>query len=115
MSMNIRPIDLQVLIPKATEAGKAQHTTNQQAAIQQQEFAALWQRISAERQQQVQNPAKSEGGKVTRDKQPPEKRGSQQDGQKDTEDNSEQSKEPAKATGSQFADPVRGHKIDIKT
>lgn len=113
--MNIRPIDLQVLIPQATEAGKTQHTTNQQAAMQQQEFAALWQRISAERQQQVQNPEKSEGGKVTREKQPPEKREQRQGQPKDSEADPEPNNKPAKMAGSQFADPVRGHTIDIKT
>lgn len=110
--MNIRSIDLQVLIPHATEVGKTQHTTNQQNAAQQQDFAMQWQRIAQDRQQQVQLVNHSEGGKVKEKQESPEKHQEQ-----DEQDHSQQqdSQENQESSPEQLAhDPIRGHLIDIK-
>lgn len=56
--MSINPIELQVLIPKATEVGKAQNLANRQETLQQQHVAAQWNDISTNRQHQVQSTAK---------------------------------------------------------
>lgn len=66
MYVNIRPIDLQVLIPQATEVSKTQHTANQHNSAQQQDFASQWQQIAQNRQRQVQNINQPDGGKVSR-------------------------------------------------
>lgn len=107
--MNIRSIDLQVLIPRATEAGKAQQITNHQSVLEQQQFAAQFQEITKGRKQQVQNVPKPEDGKVSRDKEHEQQNQSQQNSsfqshQKDLADQEEI-----------IPDPLRGHVIDIKT
>lgn len=65
--MNIRPVDLQIIIPKATEVGKTQAFMNQQSSIQQQYSEEKNQRIADQRLQQVQETFKNEGGKIQRD------------------------------------------------
>ena len=107
--MNIRSIDLQVLIPRATEAGKVQQLTNQQTVVEQQQFAAQFQEITKERKQQVQHVPKTENGKISRDKEHEQQHQSQQNSsfqrhQKDLADQEEI-----------IPDPLRGHVIDIKT
>lgn len=112
--MNIRSIDLQVLIPQATEVSKTQHTANQQSAAQQQQFAAQWQRIAENRQQQVQVVNQSEGKRIKEQKESPNKQSSQEQEseqkQQDRQDNATNH-----AVTSTHADPIRGHVIDIKT
>lgn len=109
--MTIRPIDMQIIIPRATEVGKAQHTLDQQNIQQQQHFAAQWQQISEKRQQQVQHTGKSEQGKVNREKESKQQFFSERDHhesdtkEKDDEDHSPQTN----------PDPIRGSRIDIKT
>ena len=66
--MSIRPIEMQVLIPKVTEVSKAQHVQNNRGNIQQQEIAAAFQKELEHRQKQVQDTSKSEHRKVDRDK-----------------------------------------------
>ncbi|QJW48390.1 hypothetical protein HA075_23475 [bacterium BFN5] len=65
--MNIRPVDLQIIIPKATEVGKTQAFMNQQSTIQQQYSEEKNQKIADQRLQQVQETFKNEGGKIQRD------------------------------------------------
>jgi hypothetical protein len=110
--MNIRSIDLQVLIPHATEVSKAQHTANQQTASQQQDFAAQWQRISQDRQQQVQTVNQSEGGKIKEKKEDPDKRRNR--GSKEQTQRKDGNAQPPHAPQA-FPDPALGHRIDIKT
>lgn len=66
--MSIRPVDLQVILPHATDVGKVQAIQNDQAATSQQLFAEKLMREAQERQGQVQETQRSEMGKVTRDK-----------------------------------------------
>lgn len=107
--MNIRSIDLQVLIPRTTEVSKAQQTHDHQAALQQQQNAAEWQQLSAARQQQVQRTPQSAGGKVD----PDDKREGRGQQEQQTRDEARQAADTESMDGGQ--DPLRGHHIDIKT
>ncbi|WP_378953079.1 hypothetical protein [Pelosinus sp. sgz500959] len=109
--LTIRPVDLQVLIPRVTEVGKTQHIVDHQDTLQQQQFADKWQHISSNRQQQVQSTGKSDSSKVGRDNHPKEQNHSK----------NEQNQHNPKATDADMEnhasneDPVRGNLIDIKT
>ena len=112
--MSIRSIDMQVLIPKATEVGKQQNNLAQQSTVQQQQVAEQMQKTAEVRQQQVQGLAKGEGGKVKREE-PKEKhnhnhrRGNYGLNQHDLPEQENPEDEPMSK------DPVLGHVIDIKT
>lgn len=105
--MSVRSIDLQVLIPRATEVSRVQQASNHQAELAQQQSAAQWQQLAAARQQQVQHAPQSAGGKVEPDAK--EGQGRREDGKRDRR------REQAEAEAIEGADPVRGHMIDIKT
>ena len=63
--MNIRPIDLQVLIPRATDVAKISAVADQHATTQQQQLATQFQQLANERQQQVEASAHGEhSGKI---------------------------------------------------
>lgn len=111
--MTIRPVDLQVLIPRVTEVGKTQHVNDHQDTLQQQQFAGKWQHISANRQQQVQGTNKDEDGKVGREKHSKEQSNSK-NGQKHQEDK-QSNTDADMANHASSEDPVRGNLIDIKT
>jgi len=111
-NLTIRPIDLQVLIPKVTEVGKNQHTTDHQDTLQQQQFEGKWQQISAKREHQVQGAAKSEESKVG------EKHAKEQNHSKNGKKSGDdmQGKNDADMVNHpSHEDPVRGNLIDIKT
>lgn len=111
LTLTIRPVDLQVLIPRVTEVSKSQHVADHQETLQQQQFADKWQHISANRQHQVQGTAKSESSKVRQENHPKEQNHSK----------NEQNKHNIKANDADMEnhasneDPVRGNLIDIKT
>ena len=65
--MNIRSVDLQVLVPKTTEVGKSQASLNQQSVLQQQYGAEKIQKMSEQQLNQVQHTKKNEGAKVQRE------------------------------------------------
>lgn len=107
--MNIRPMDLQVLIPRTTEVAKNQNNMNQQNAIVAEQSAAEWQKLSTVRQQQIQHTPKSEGGRVG-------ERGEQKQQSGDHSAKGRSTGEVRPEDGEPLAsDPVRGHTIDIKT
>lgn len=115
--MSIRAIDMQVLIPRATEAQKQQSNINQQGALQQQQFAEQMQKLAQVRQQQVQGMVKSQGGKVERDdtKEQDSKQRSKRYPQQKVGDSQAEVAEREKAENSASGqDPVLGHIIDIK-
>lgn len=109
--LTIRPVDLQVIIPRVTEVGKSQHVGNHQETLQQQQFADKWQHISTNRQKQVQSAEKSDSGKIRRENQPKE----EQQAKKDEQKRSSKSKEADMENHASNEDPVRGNLIDIKT
>lgn len=111
--MNIRPMDMQVLIPRATDVAKSQHIHDQQNMLQQQQAAAEWKRIADDRQQQVQSTSKSEGQKI--------KPKDEQDAHKNHRDTDNEQQDGQAASTAEHAqnhaapeDPLRGHRIDIK-
>ncbi|HWR43138.1 hypothetical protein [Sporomusa sp.] len=113
--MSIRSIDMQVLIPRATEAQKHQSNIVQQGALQQQQFAEQMQKTAEVRQHQVQDIVKSQGGKVKRDEtkdNPP----SNSYPRKNTAANQVETAEQENAENTVIGqDPILGHIIDIKT
>lgn len=106
--MSVRPIDLQVLIPRTTEVSRIQQVSDQQAALQQQQSAAEWQRLAANRQQQVQKPQQNVGGKIDPD-------AHQEGGMEHEADHRRDRHRPAEDEEVAGVDPDRGHMIDIKT
>ncbi len=114
--MSIRSIDMQVLIPKATEVGKQQNSLAQQSTVQQQQFAEQMQKTAEMRQHQVQGLTKSQGGKVERDEQKDKSNSQRQD---NPEENNKAAAtellEQENTENSVGRDPILGHIIDIKT
>ena len=110
--MTIRPVDLQVVIPRVTEVSKTQHTLNQQDTLQQQQFEGKWQQISTKRERQVQGTKKSEESRVG-EKHPQEQNNSK--GEKKSRDDKAGKKDADHGNHPSHEDPVRGNLIDIKT
>lgn len=112
--MNIRSIDLQVLIPHATDASKVQSVQNQQNNIEQHHFAQQFNELMSERREQVQGTSKTEGSKVTREKE--NKNTGQYSNQQNNnnKDDRKDKKEKSIIDAPQPSDPLRGHVIDIK-
>lgn len=109
--MNVGSLDLQVLIPRSTDVSKVQQNADQQPAMQQQQFAAEWQQISAQRQQQIQNSSKSEGSKIKADE-----RERRQQAKGEHEDSHSQKRQSDPDCPEEHAsDPFLGNKVDIKT
>lgn len=104
--MNIRPIDLQVLIPRTTEVSKVQQVADQQTVLQQQQSAAALQQLAANRQHQVQQSPRGTGGKVDPDAQQENKRRDSYNGK---------GRRRRENDAEEDTDPIRGHTIDIKT
>ena len=111
--MNIRPIDLQVLIPHTTEVSRTQAITNQQGIQQQQQFAEQFQKISADMQHQVQSTSKSVDGKVHREKDKNQEQ--QQSSGKQRDKTVILSDKEKEAVAKDEPDPIKGHIIDIIT
>jgi hypothetical protein len=105
--VSVRPIDLQVLIPRTTEISRIQQVSDHQAALQQQQSAAEWERLAANRQQQVQKPQQNAGGRVEPD--------AQENKREHEGDQRHDRRRPADEDEIESADPIRGHTIDIKT
>lgn len=110
--VNIRSIDLQVLIPRSAEVSRVQQVTDQQNALQQQQHAAEWKQITADRQHQVQSTPKNAGGKVG-EKAREESKHNRRDQDKNKDSAGVQSDAPEQSHDA--SDPVRGHHVDIKT
>lgn len=113
--MNIRPVDLQIIIPKSTEVGKTQAFMNQQSLLQQQYSEEKNQKIADQRLQQVQETFKNEGGKIQKDESYQEKqKGSNKENHKRQaiELDSEECIDTHKVLEKEN---LRGRFIDIKT
>lgn len=116
--MGIRPIDLQVLIPHATDVGKTQQIANQQPGINQQIFSEQFKQVAEQKQQQVQKTTSSEDGKITREqeKKQNQSRSSQQRSSQQSHDGqtSDDQQDDSVRNRPNDTDPLRGHSIDIK-
>ena len=113
--MNIRPVDLQVLVPRTIDVAKMASVHDQQAVTQQQQLSANLKQAVDAKQRQVQTALSSQhDGRVDMQELDQEKRKGhrQHEGRNDREN---QESEPE--TGSAAIPPVSmlGHTIDIKT
>ncbi|TWH48625.1 hypothetical protein [Sporomusa sp. KB1] len=116
--MSIRAIDMQVIIPKATEVGAQQNNLAHQGTLQQQQFAEQMEKAAQVRQQQVQSVEKGQGGKVERDNKKENsnsKRGASDFNQNHNAVPQESLESENSEQGIMPPDPVLGHIIDIKT
>jgi len=105
--VTIRPVDLQVLLPKVQEVSRTQQVQNQGEQNQQQQFAAQLKKESQHLQQQVQNTPKSLGSRITKDQSRRNKgQGDLPQGRHEQEQEKEQPKD--------LKDPKLGNLLDIK-
>lgn len=113
--MNIRPIDLQVMIPKTTEVSRIAQAQDQQGALQQQQKTENWQHTLVQRRQQVQTtPAGNRSNRVDTENldEDEKKKGTKQDEQSGKESGGDETKE---SSATPAKDPKLGGRIDIKT
>jgi uncharacterized protein with WD repeat len=102
-------MEMQVLIPKATEVSKVHQSDTQKGTLQQQEFAMELQKNMLVRQRQVQTMSETEGRKVDKDKEKENRKNNKKD-----EDEEEQEKKEKKQALN--LDPLsRGSILDINT
>ena len=114
--MYIRPMDLQVMIPRTIDAARLSSVTDQQAVTQQQQLAAQLKQTAAEQQQQVLATRQAEhDGKVSTEDLNKEKPQHRQQKKREDEQQTDGEKENSVKVHSEPRDPVRGHTIDIKT
>jgi hypothetical protein len=109
--MFIRPMDLQVLIPKASEINRVNQIQDVQSQLQQQQFAAQFAQAVQNRQKQVPGTTETEGQHVHLNKDSRGRGGG---------DNKESGTEPqqqdsAEEEGGKYVNPNLGKRIDIKT
>lgn len=108
--MTIRPIDLQVLIPKASEINRVNHVQEIQSQIQQQQFASQFAQAVQNRQKQVQGTKQTEGQRVRLNKDSRGRGGNEE--QSDTDSQQQGNTEEEAVT---YINPNLGNHIDIKT
>ncbi len=108
MAMDVSPMSLQMVFPRATEAGQVQHNMNQAAALQSEYEALRQEQDSKLKQQQVRNKDNPEDGRI-RDN--PDRRGNQGGyrGSKRRSVSGETEEQEQRFA----SDPSRGHRIDI--
>lgn len=107
--MIIRPVDLQVLIPKAAELNRVNHVQEIQSQLQQQQFTAELAQALHNRPKQVQETMQKEKQRMRLDK---DSRGQAGNREQEGEQN-QQSKD--EVDDRKYANPNLGHYIDIKT
>lgn len=104
------------MIPRTIDAAKVASVNDQQSATQQQQLAAQMKQSVAEQQQQVlANKQADHDGKVSTEDLNKEKQQQRHQKQRDDDKNGDTEKGITGPARSEPQDPVRGHKIDIKT
>lgn len=107
--MDVSPMSMQMIVPRATDVSQIQHNMNQAGAMQQ-DFQALREKDDANlKQKQVRNKENAEGGTVKDD---PERRG-RQGGYAGSRRQPRQEVEDGPAPELYALDPLRGRSIDI--
>ena len=107
--MVIRPMDLQVLIPKASEINRVNHVQEIQSQIQQQQFAAQFAQAVQNRRKKVQEAKETEGQRVQAKKDSRGRGGNRQGGAEPQQQDSSEDE------GGKHLIPNLGNHIDIKT
>lgn len=105
--MDVSPMSMQMLVPRAADATQVQHNLNQANALQQ-DFQSVQQKAEDKlKQEQVRGKDNPEDGRIREDPDHRQKQGGAQSGQRHHEDqNDEESVNYA-------VDPSRGHFLDI--
>jgi hypothetical protein len=107
MSMDVNPISLQMVVPRATDAGQVQHNLNQQPNMQQQ-FAMEREQMDVKtRMETVQTRDNAEDGRIKDDPERQSRGGGYSGNQGKRRDRgNEEEDQPV-------VDLLRGHNIDI--
>ncbi len=106
--MDVTPMSLQMVVPRATEASQVQHNLNQAANLQQ-EFETMRQEADAKlKESQVRGKDNPEDGKIKDDQQRKQGQGGAGGGQRGQQQEQAEDDAPAYAV-----DPMRGHHLDI--
>lgn len=108
--MNVSPMDMQVIIPKATEVGKGQQQRDHQNVLQQEFGAAQFQRESDRKPRQVQHTEKQQPEKKIKEDGQRRGGGGAQSGEQRDGSEPDGHKEEIRMA----VDVVRGRNIDIK-
>lgn len=108
--MIIRPMDLQVLIPKASEVNRVNQIQDVQSQLQQQQFAAQFAQAVQSRRKQVPGTTETEGQRIQLNKDSRGRGGGNKES--DTEPQQQNSTEEE---GGKYVNPNLGNRIDIKT
>ncbi len=106
MAMDINPISLQMVVPRATDAGQVQHNLNQQPNMQQ-DFAMMREQAEVKtRMETVQTRDNPEDGRIKDDPERQSRGGGYSGGGGKRRQRDEDEDRPA-------IDLLRGHNIDI--
>ena len=113
--MNIRPVDLQVLIPRTIDVSKMASVNDQQASAQLQDVSSRLKQTVETQQHQVQNMLSSQHeGRVGLEDL--ERENKKQRRRRNGRPSAEPTDSESETVQSAIApDPVLGHRIDIKT
>lgn len=107
--MDVSPMSLQMIVPRATDAGQVQHNLNQANALQS-DFQAIKQKADDKlKQQQVRTKDNPEDGKIKDDQERKNKGGYYAKRQHQNDDETEAGEDEVHYA----ADPSRGHFLDI--
>lgn len=106
--MTVRPIDMQVMLPKVQEVSRTQQIQNQQEQNLAQQFSAELQKKTKQADSQVQTTKESAGNRVKKDKRKSEDQDSSDSKRRSSaeEDQEDPNSEPK--------DPNLGTHVDIK-
>ncbi len=111
--MDVSSMNLQVMVPRATETSQVQHNLNQQVNIQQ-DFEAVRQKADdALKQKQVRAKSEAEDGKIKEDADKKGQSGSYLSQHRKKHAGTDEPQEQAGETA-MAVDSFRGHHIDIK-
>ncbi|HEX3033448.1 MAG TPA: hypothetical protein VHS59_14650 [Bacillota bacterium] len=105
--MTLRPIDLQVMLPRVSEISRTQQIQNQHDQNQAGQFASELNKQTKQAEHQVQNTNETEGRTINREK---------EKGSPDQEKQKKKGAQPEEqeSESSLPADPNRGTRLDIK-
>lgn len=103
--MPIRPIDLQVIIPRVDEIGKRQQGAEERNQAGNEKFMLNFQQEAKNRETQVQTSHKSEQEKIN----------SQNKNKENHQHNQKNKKKKDKEVQKELTDPTKGTLLDIRT
>lgn len=109
--MDVSPMSMQMIVPRATDAGQVQHNLNQASALQS-DYQALEQKQDDKlKQQQVRGKENPEDGKIKDDPERQKKQGGM--GGRRRRPGIPQEEAPEQPAMKMAEDPSRGHLLDI--